>query len=107
MLFNEYIQKRLDNAKEESDNRAGIQSSWLAVLAESKEELLENMENTLSTKCNMSVNKIKSKIPIISKQDQRLGEKRLDNTNEFVYLCSKDSIHGRRKREVVSRIHQV
>lgn len=68
------------------------------------------MENTLRIKCNMSVNKIKSKIPIISKQDtradQRLGEKRLDNTNEFVYLC-KDSIHGRSKREVVTRIHQV
>lgn len=60
-----------------------------AVLAKSREELLEVVENTLRITHNMSINKSKTKILAMSKQDtradMRLGRKRLDNVNE---LCA-------------------
>lgn len=63
-------------------------SDHIAVLAESKKELLKMLENILTIVYNMSINMSKTKILVISKQDIcadiLLGEKQLDNMNEYL-----------------------
>lgn len=78
----------LDDVGEEIDNTADIKfhdykidmirfTDVIAVLADSKEELLEKlkvMENTFRSRYKMSINKIKTKILVISKEDTRAWE---------------------------------
>lgn len=76
---------------------------------EGKEELLQMMENTLRFRYKMSINKSKTKILVMNKQnihDTRLEVKQLEESKCLYVYVGKTASDGRRRREIVSWIHQ-
>ncbi|KAI5738724.1 hypothetical protein M8J77_010460 [Diaphorina citri] len=124
ILFNCYIQKALDEMREEMSEWPGIKvhgqkidmiryADDIALTAASEEELteaLEKMKNILNKDFNMKINKSKTKIMVVS-LNERITNVQLENENlkqikEFTYLGGKITQDGRCKREIESRIQQ-
>ncbi|KAL1446687.1 hypothetical protein WDU94_006588 [Cyamophila willieti] len=124
VLFNCYIQKALDEVRTEMSEWPGIKvegikvdmiryADDIALTAQSVDELketLEKMKDILNRKYNMRINKNKTKIMIVSKNEEQvriiLDDVELKQVKEFTYLGGKITQDGRCSREIASRIQQ-
>uniref|UniRef100_A0A8D9A6I6 Craniofacial development protein 2 n=1 Tax=Cacopsylla melanoneura TaxID=428564 RepID=A0A8D9A6I6_9HEMI len=126
LLFNCYIQKALDEMRREMETWPGIKVNGIkidmiryaddiALIAPSEEELkaaLETMNKILISNYNMKINKNKTKIMIVSRNEDRirsvikLEDIELKQVKEFTYLGGKITEDGRSNREIQSRILQ-
>ncbi|KAI5715825.1 hypothetical protein M8J77_023140 [Diaphorina citri] len=124
ILFNCYIQKALDEMREQMIEWSGIKVNGIkidmiryaddiALTAASEEELVEalqKMKNILKTEYNMNINKNKTKIMVVSRTEKKvrieLENIEIKQKKEFTYLGAKITQDGKCNREIVSRIQQ-